>query len=62
MAAGLMVRQPVKVLAQLLLSALIEAALLVADASPERSAGVRPRAEVRQGLITLFAGLSVPPA
>lgn len=61
MAAGLMVRQPVKVLAQLLLSALIEAALLVADASrSDQRASVR--AEVRQGLITLFAGLSVPPA
>jgi AcrR family transcriptional regulator len=60
MAAGLMVRQPVRVLAQLLLSALIEAALLVADASrSDQRATVR--AEVRQGLITLFAGLSVPP-
>jgi AcrR family transcriptional regulator len=60
MAAGLMTRQPVRVLAQLLLSALIEAALLVADA---RESGERAtvRAEVRQGLVTLFAGLAVTP-
>lgn len=58
MAAGLMVRQPVRVLAQLILSALIEAALLVADArDPGERATVR--AEVRQGLVTLFAGLAV---
>ncbi|HEX5405966.1 MAG TPA: TetR/AcrR family transcriptional regulator [Pseudonocardiaceae bacterium] len=59
MAAGLMVRQPVRVLAQLLLSALIEAALLVADArdTDQRDA---VRTEVRQGLLSLFAGLSVP--
>jgi hypothetical protein len=49
------------VLAQLLLSALIEAALLVADAS-QSDQRATVRAEVRQGLITLFAGLSVPPA
>jgi AcrR family transcriptional regulator len=61
MAAGLMVEQPVRVLAQLLLSALIEAALLVADAS-QSDQRATVRAEVRQGLITLFAGLSVPPA
>jgi AcrR family transcriptional regulator len=61
MAAGLMVEQPVRVLAQLLLSALIEAALLVADAS-QSDQRATVRAEVRHGLITLFAGLSVPPA
>jgi AcrR family transcriptional regulator len=61
MAAGLLVKQPVRVLGQLLLSALIEAALLVADArASEQRATVR--AEVRQGLVSLFAGLSVPPA
>jgi AcrR family transcriptional regulator len=61
MAAGLMVAQPVRVLAQLMLSALIEAALLVADAqgTPERAT---VREEVRQGLVALFAGLSVLPA
>ena len=57
MAAGLMARQPVRVLAQLVLSALIEGALLVADArDPAERATVR--AEVRQGLVTLFAGLA----
>jgi AcrR family transcriptional regulator len=56
MAAGTIVRQPVRVLAQLLLSALIEAALLVADAKDDRAA---VRAEVRAGLVTMFAGLSV---
>jgi AcrR family transcriptional regulator len=60
MAAGLIVRQPVRVLAQLMLSALIEAAMLVASArEPAERATVR--VEVRQGLVTLFAGLSVPP-
>lgn len=54
--AGLIQPQPIPVLAQLLLSAVIEAALLVADAD-DRAA---KRMEVRQSLITLFAGLSVP--
>jgi AcrR family transcriptional regulator len=57
MAAGLVARQPVRVLAQLLMSALIEAALLVAAAGEDRSA---VRAEVRQALVTLFAGLITP--
>jgi AcrR family transcriptional regulator len=60
MAAGLMTRQPVRVLAQLMFSALIEAALLVADAQGT-SERATVRAEVRQGLVTLFAGLSVLP-
>jgi AcrR family transcriptional regulator len=58
MAAGVLVRQPVRVLAQLILSALIEAAMLVADAEPADRATVR--AEVRESLITMFAGLAVP--
>lgn len=58
MAEGLMPRQPVRVLAQLLNSALIEAALLVADA--RRSADrADVRAEVRQAVLTLFSGLLV---
>lgn len=57
MAAGLVARQPVRVLAQLLMSALIEAALLVAAAGEDRPA---VRAEVRQALVTLFAGLLTP--
>jgi AcrR family transcriptional regulator len=57
MDAGTMVRQPVKALAQLLLSAIIEAALLVADAGPDTRPAVRE--EVRQGLVALFTGLSV---
>lgn len=59
MAAGLMARQPVRVLAQLILSALIEAALLVADARGQTERAT-VRAEVRQGLVTLFAGLGGP--
>ena len=57
MAAGLVARQPVRVLAQLLLSALMEAALLVADAGEDRPA---VRAEVRQALVSLFGGLITP--
>lgn len=57
MAAGTIVRQPVRVLAQLMLSALIEAALLVADARDDRAT---VREEVRAGLVAVFAGLSVP--
>lgn len=60
MAAGLMVRQPVRVLAQLMLSALIEGALLVADAQGTDGLDA-VRIEVRQGLVTLFAGLVVLP-
>ena len=58
-AAGQMAPQPIPVLAQLLLSAVIEAALLVADA-PDAAARATKRMEVRQSLLTLFAGLSVP--
>ena len=54
--AGVLAPQPVRVLAQLMLSASIEAALLVANADDRGTA----RAEVRQGLVTLFAGLSLP--
>jgi AcrR family transcriptional regulator len=54
--AGLLAPQPIRVLAQLMLSASIEGALLVANAADRTAA----RAEVRQGLVTLFAGLSVP--
>jgi AcrR family transcriptional regulator len=61
MAAGLMARQPVRVLAQLMLSALIEAALLVANAQGTPDLAT-VRVEVRQGLVTLFAGLSVLPS
>jgi AcrR family transcriptional regulator len=61
MAAGLLPRQPVRILSQLMLSALIEAALIIADA---RESADRPavRAEVTQGLMTLFAGLGMAPA
>jgi AcrR family transcriptional regulator len=54
--AGLLAPQPIRVLAQLMLSASIEGALLVAHAEDRATA----RAEVRQGLVTLFAGLTVP--
>lgn len=57
MDSGAMVRQPVRALSQLLLSAIIEAALLVADAGPDERPTVRD--EVRQGLVALFAGLAV---
>ncbi|HVV18467.1 MAG TPA: helix-turn-helix domain-containing protein [Pseudonocardiaceae bacterium] len=56
MAAGFLIRQPVRVLAQLLMSALTEAALLVADAGDDR---LTVREQVRQGLVALFAGLVV---
>ena len=56
--AGQLAPQPIPVLAQLLLSAVIEAALLVADADDRAT----KRMEVRQSLLTLFAGLSVPVA
>jgi len=55
-AQGLLAPQPIPALAQLMLSAVIEGALLVA-AAPDRATA---RVEVRQGLLTLFAGLSVP--
>lgn len=58
-AAGQLAPQPIPVLAQLLLSAVIEAALLVADA-PDAAARATKRMEVRQSLLTLFAGLTVP--
>jgi AcrR family transcriptional regulator len=56
-AAGIMAPQPIRVLAQLLLSASIEAALLIASATGDRAA---TRAEVRQGLVTLLMGLAIP--
>lgn len=58
MAEGLVPRQPVRALAQLLNSALIEAALLVADAR-ESADRAEVRAEVRQAVLTLFSGLFV---
>jgi AcrR family transcriptional regulator len=60
MEAGLLVRQPVQVLAQLVLSALNEGALLVADAR-DAAERARVRVEVRQGLLTLFGGLGLSP-
>lgn len=54
--AGLLAPQSIPVLAQLMLSAVIEGALLVADA-PDRATA---RLEVRQGLVTLFASLAIP--
>lgn len=56
--AGLLPPQPIAVLAQLLLSAVIEASLLVADAEDRATA----RVAARQGLITLFSGLSLLPS
>lgn len=58
MAEGVIPRQPVRVLAQLLNSTLIEAALLVADAR-ESADRAEVRAEVRRGVLTLFGGLFV---
>jgi AcrR family transcriptional regulator len=53
-ATGQLPPRPIPVLAQLLLSAVIEAALLVA-AAEDRAA---MRVQVRESLVTLFAGLS----
>jgi AcrR family transcriptional regulator len=60
MEAGLLVRQPVQVLSQLVLSALNEGALLVADAR-DATERATVRVEVRQGLLTLFGGLGLSP-
>lgn len=56
MAAGLLPRLPVRVLAQLMLSTVIEAALLVANAPGEERATVR--VEVRQALLAMLPGLN----
>lgn len=59
MAAGLLPRMPVRVLAQLMLSTVIEAALLVANAaSGEERAAVR--VQVRQALLVMLPGLTPP--
>lgn len=58
MAEGIITRQPVTVLAHLILSAVIEAALLIARA-PDTSAA---RADAEQALLALLDGLRVPPA
>ncbi|HEX3787123.1 MAG TPA: helix-turn-helix domain-containing protein [Pseudonocardiaceae bacterium] len=55
---GLLIAQPVRVLAQLILSAVIEGALLVASAEDRGVA----RGEVRQGMVSLLAGLIAPPS
>jgi len=55
--AGLLSPAPVEVLAHLVLSALIEAALLVAHAPDRRAA----RAAAEQGLRTLLSGLLIQP-
>jgi AcrR family transcriptional regulator len=52
-AAGLLVRAPVPMLAQLTVSAVIEAALLIANADDRDAA----RAEVGEALLAMFAGL-----
>jgi AcrR family transcriptional regulator len=56
MAEGVIIAQPVEVLAHLILSALIEAALLIARA-PDTAAA---RADAEQALLALLAGLRVP--
>jgi AcrR family transcriptional regulator len=52
-AAGLLVQAPVPVLAQLALSAVVEAALLIANADDPDAA----RAEAGEALLAMFAGL-----
>jgi AcrR family transcriptional regulator len=52
-AAGLLVRAPVPMLAQLTVSAVIEAALLIANADDQDAA----RAEAGEALLAMFAGL-----
>jgi AcrR family transcriptional regulator len=56
MAEGVIIAQPVTVLAHLILSAVIEAALLIARA-PDTAAA---RADAEQALLALLAGLRVP--
>jgi AcrR family transcriptional regulator len=51
--AGLLVRAPVPMLAQLTVSAVIEAALLIANADDQDAA----RAEAGEALLAMFAGL-----
>ncbi len=58
MDAGLLPRQSVQILGQLVLSALNEGALLVADAR-DAAARATVRVEVRQALLTLFSGLGL---
>ena len=56
-AVGLITPAPVEVLAHLVLSAMIEAALLIAHASDRRAA----RAAAEQGLLTLMSGMLIRP-
>jgi AcrR family transcriptional regulator len=56
-AAGLLTPVPVEVLAHLVLSAMIEAALLIAHADDRRAA----RAAAEQGLLTLMSGMLIRP-
>jgi AcrR family transcriptional regulator len=56
MAEGVIIAQPVTVLAHLILSALIEAALLIAQAPDPPAA----RADAEQALLALLTGLRVP--
>jgi AcrR family transcriptional regulator len=56
-AAGVLTDAPVEVLAHLVLSAMIEAALLIAHA-PNRLAA---RAAAERGLLTLMSGMAIPP-
>jgi AcrR family transcriptional regulator len=58
MADGVLVKQPVDVLAHLILSAVIEAALLIANAPNHRAA----REDAERTLLTLLAGLRAPAA
>ena len=58
MADGVIVKQPVEVVAHLILSAVIEAALLIAHAPNHRNA----RKDVERSLLTLLAGLRTPAA
>ncbi|MCI3273630.1 TetR/AcrR family transcriptional regulator [Streptomyces cylindrosporus] len=56
MAEGILVRQPADVVGHLLLSAAIEAALLIAQAPDPRAA----RVEAEQALLALLGGLRTP--
>ncbi|MEU6146186.1 helix-turn-helix domain-containing protein [Streptomyces sp. NPDC047081] len=56
MAEGILVRQPADVVGHLVLSAAIEAALLIAQAPDPRAA----RAEAEQALLALLGGLRTP--
>lgn len=57
-AAGLLAPQPVRVLAQLVLSAIMEAAMLIAHAEDRDTA----RAQAQQALLALLGGLMAPAA